>query len=63
MAPKARSASPISAGLRSVYACLAAKESAATGRFIDVRQLADLDAAPALAAEADAALPAPPALV
>jgi predicted dehydrogenase len=39
---EARSASPISAGLRSVYACLAAKESAETGRFVDVRQLTDL---------------------
>lgn len=40
---EARSASPISAGLHSVYTCLAAKESAATGRFIAVQQLTDLD--------------------
>lgn len=53
---KARSASPIAAGLRSVYACLAAKESAATGRFVEVRQLTDLEAA-APAALGD--LPAP----
>ena len=33
------SRTPIEAGLRSIYACLAAKESAETGRFIDVRQL------------------------
>lgn len=43
---EARSASPISAGLRSVYACLAAKESAETGRFVDVRQLTDLESNP-----------------
>jgi predicted dehydrogenase len=30
---------PIEAGLESVYACLAAKESADTGRFVNVRQL------------------------
>ena len=42
---EARSASPIAAGLRSVYTCLAAKESAATGRFVEVRQLTDLEAA------------------
>ncbi len=43
---EARSASPIAAGLRSVYACLAAKESAATGRFVAVQQLTDLEAPP-----------------
>jgi Predicted dehydrogenases and related proteins len=31
------SMSPLSSGLKSVYACLAAKESAETGRFVDVR--------------------------
>jgi predicted dehydrogenase len=36
----AKSRTPIQAGLQSVYACLAAKESAETGRFIDVRQVA-----------------------
>lgn len=36
---KARSRSPIAAGLQSVYACLAAKESVSTGRFVDVRQI------------------------
>lgn len=54
---KARSASPISAGLRSVYACLAAKESAATGSFVAVRQLADLDAPPALASDSASPIP------
>ena len=56
---EARSASPIAAGLRSVYACLAAKESAATGRFVHVQQLTDLDATPASVAEpkVSAALP------
>ena len=39
---EARSASPISVGLQSVYACLAAKESAVTGRFMDVQPLTDL---------------------
>jgi predicted dehydrogenase len=32
---------PISVALQSVYACLAAKESAERGQFVDVRQLAD----------------------
>lgn len=32
------SLSPISCGLQSVFACLAAKESAETGRFVDVRR-------------------------
>ena len=31
-------------GIQSVYACLAAKESAETGRFIDVRQVGSLGA-------------------
>lgn len=35
----AESPAPISTGLESVYACLAAKESIETGRFIQVRQL------------------------
>jgi len=33
------SMAPLNAGLQSVYACLAAKESGATGRFVDVRTL------------------------
>lgn len=36
---RAPSASPLTAGLQSVYACLAARESAATGRFVAVQQL------------------------
>ncbi|HHX42025.1 MAG TPA: Gfo/Idh/MocA family oxidoreductase [Armatimonadetes bacterium] len=36
---RARSRTPIQMGIQSVYACLAAKESAETGRFMDVRQL------------------------
>jgi len=32
------SVAPLRAGLESVYACLAAKESAATGRFVNVRR-------------------------
>lgn len=56
---EARSASPISAGLRSVYACLAAKESAATGRFVHVQQLTDLEAAPvSLAGDSASPIPA-----
>ena len=39
---KARSASPLRAGLQSVYACLAARRSAETGRFIKVQQVTDL---------------------
>ena len=35
----AESPAPIAAGLESVYACLAAKESSETGRFVQVRQL------------------------
>lgn len=35
----AESPTPISTGLESVYSCLAAKESAETGRFVNVRQL------------------------
>lgn len=57
---EARSASPISAGLRSVYACLAAKESSATGRFVQVQQLTDLEAPP-VAAVSDSASPLPAA--
>jgi len=34
-----KSLTPIWAGIRSVYACLAAKESAETGRFVGVRQV------------------------
>jgi predicted dehydrogenase len=36
---KGTSRTPIESGIQSVYACLAAKESAETGRFIDVRQV------------------------
>ncbi len=35
---KARSRATLRDGLQSVYACLAARESAASGRFVDVRQ-------------------------
>lgn len=35
----AASRTPIEVGLHSIYACLAAKESAETGRFVDVRQV------------------------
>jgi predicted dehydrogenase len=45
---RAASASPLSAGLQSVYACLAARESAATGRFVAVQQLTEF--APAITA-------------
>jgi len=33
------SRTPIEAGIQSVYACLAARESAETGAFVDVRQV------------------------
>ncbi len=36
---KAKSRTPIEVGIQSVYACLAAKESAETGRFVEVRQV------------------------
>jgi len=36
---KAKSRTPIETGLQSIYACLAAKKSAETGRFVNVRQL------------------------
>jgi len=36
---KVASLAPIQTGLESVYACLAAKESAETGRFLNVRQV------------------------
>jgi predicted dehydrogenase len=36
---KAASRTPISAGLQSIYACLAAKQSAETGEFVKVRQV------------------------
>jgi predicted dehydrogenase len=36
---KAKSRTPIWTGIQSVYACLAAKESAKTGRFVKVRQV------------------------
>lgn len=39
---KAYSASPLRAGLQSVYACLAARRSAETGRFVNVQQVTDL---------------------
>ncbi len=35
----ATSRTPIETGIQSVYACLAAKESVATGRFVKVRQV------------------------
>ena len=38
------SLSPLEAGLRSVYACLAARTSGAEGRFVDVAQLGSLSA-------------------
>ena len=34
-----QSRTPIESGIRSVYTCLAAKESSQTGRFVEVRQL------------------------
>jgi len=36
---RAKSKTPIWAGIQSIYACLAAKESAETGRFVEVRQV------------------------
>lgn len=36
---RAESRTPIQAGIQSVYACLAARESADTGRFVEVRQV------------------------
>ena len=36
---RAPSSAPLAMGLASVYACLAAKESAETGKFLDVRQV------------------------
>ena len=39
IAGTAPSRTPIQAGLQSIYACLAAKESAETGHFVDVRQV------------------------
>ena len=36
---KAKSKTPIWAGIQSIYSCLAAKESAETGRFVEVRQV------------------------
>ena len=41
----AESVSPLSAGLSSVFSCLAAKESARTGCFVDVHQCRTLEAA------------------
>jgi hypothetical protein len=38
----ATSRTPIEAGIQSAYACLAAKESAETGRFVTVRQVGAL---------------------
>ena len=38
---KAVSRTPIEVGLRSIYACLAAKEAAETGRFVKVRQVGE----------------------
>lgn len=37
-----QSETPITTGLQSVYACLAAKESMATGQFVNVRQVGSL---------------------
>ncbi len=39
---RAGSATPLTAGLQSVYACLAARESAESGQFVDVNPLTDL---------------------
>lgn len=39
---RAPSSSPLSAGLQSVYACLAARESVATSRFVHVHPLTEL---------------------
>ena len=36
---KTKSRTPIEVGLQSVYACLAAKESAHSGAFVKVRQV------------------------
>ncbi|HQK95856.1 MAG TPA: Gfo/Idh/MocA family oxidoreductase [Armatimonadota bacterium] len=36
---RCKSRTPIETGIQSVYTCLAAKESAETGRFVDVRQV------------------------
>jgi predicted dehydrogenase len=36
---KAKSRTPIEVGIQSVYACLAAKESAEKGKFVKVRQV------------------------
>jgi predicted dehydrogenase len=47
---RSSSSSPLSAGLQSVYACLAARESAATGRFVAVQQVTELTPAPAISA-------------
>ncbi len=41
---EAESISPLIAGLRSVFACLAAKESAESGRFVEVHQCAPVAA-------------------
>jgi hypothetical protein len=38
---KRLSRTPIQAGVQSVYACLAAKESARTGRFVRVRAVGE----------------------
>ena len=39
---KARSRTPMRTGLQSAYACLAARKSAQTGRFVNVQQVTDL---------------------
>lgn len=39
---KAKSRTPIQAGVQSVYACLAAKQSAETGEFVGVRQVGEV---------------------
>ncbi len=38
---KGRTRTTVWAGIQSIYACLAAKESSETGRFVDVKQVAD----------------------
>lgn len=44
---KCRSRTPIETGLASVYSCLAAKESAETGKFVAVRQVGAMAGPPA----------------
>jgi predicted dehydrogenase len=44
VANRAESLSPLVAGLQSVYACLAARQSAHEGRFVEVRQIGKMAA-------------------